>query len=123
MSSQLVDVNQLAIALREFSSLRNWDQFHTPKNLAMALSVEAAELLELFQWLTPEQAIELSTDPDRSKCVGEELADILVYLVRFADIFGLDLNQAVADKLASNAEKYPVDRVRGSSAKYTEYEE
>jgi NTP pyrophosphatase (non-canonical NTP hydrolase) len=89
----------------------------------MALSVEAAELLELFQWLTPEQAIELSNDPNRSKRVGEELADILVYLVRFADIFGLDLNRAVADKLAANAEKYPVDRVRGSPAKYTEYEE
>jgi NTP pyrophosphatase (non-canonical NTP hydrolase) len=116
----MIDVTHLALVLREFSAERDWDQFHTPKNLAMALPVEAAELLEVFQWLTPEQSADIKTDPVRSKRVAEELADILIYLVRLADVLGIDLNQAVADKLAANARKYPVDRARGSAAKYTE---
>jgi NTP pyrophosphatase (non-canonical NTP hydrolase) len=117
-----VDVTPLAIALREFSSRRDWNQFHTAKNLAMALSVEAAELLEPFQWLTPEQSMEITADPGRSARIAEELADVLIYLVRLADILNVDLNHAVATKLALNAEKYPVDRAKGSAAKYTEHD-
>ena len=123
MDSQLVDATTLAAALREFSAERDWDQFHTPKNLAMALSVEAAELLELFQWLTPEQSSAVTETPDQATRVAQELADVLVYLVRLADVLQIDLNAAVIQKLESNAQKYPVDRARGSAAKYTEHDQ
>jgi dCTP diphosphatase len=106
----LVDVLSLAVELQEFSAVRDWEQFHTPKNLVMALSVEAAELLELFQWLTPEQSAAVKGDPQLSARVGQELADVLAYLVRLADVLAIDLNAAVIQKLETNAQKYPVDR-------------
>jgi len=117
----LVDTSRLAGALRGFSAERDWDQFHTPKNLAMALSVEAAELLEPFQWLTPQQSLALASDPERAQQVADELADVFIYLVRLADILAIDLNDAVTAKLATNAVKYPVERSRGSAAKYTDF--
>ena len=123
MDSPLVEVRNLAEVLRAFSAERDWDRFHTPKNLAIALSVEAAELLEPFQWLTPEQSITIATDPDRAAPIAGELADVLIYLVRLADVLGIDLNDAVTQKLAANTARYPVDRSRGSAAKYTEYAE
>lgn len=121
MSASLVDAANLRQILKEFSALRDWDQFHSPKNLAIALSIEAAELLEPFQWLTPEQSSAAELGSDQVARVAEELADVLIYLVRLADVLGVDLNQAVTEKLAANAEKYPVDKVKGSAAKYTEY--
>jgi dCTP diphosphatase len=120
MTPRLVDTSRLALALRAFSDERDWDQFHTPKNLAMALSVEASELLEPFQWLTPDESRDVASDPRRSAQVADELADVLIYLVRLADVLGIDLDLAVATKLAANADKYPVDRSRGSAAKYTD---
>jgi dCTP diphosphatase len=123
MDLRLIDVTSLTAELQAFSAERDWDQFHTPKNLAIALAVEAAELLEPFQWLTPEQATQVTADPDRSAQIAEELADVLIYLVRLADILGIDLNQAVAAKLADNARKYPADQAKGSSAKYTELDQ
>jgi dCTP diphosphatase len=122
LKSTMVDLVPLAAALRDFSAIRDWDQFHTPKNLAMALSVEAAELLELFQWLTPEQSAAVRSNPEHATRVAEELADVLVYLVRLADVLNIDLNTSVLQKLKANSEKYPVDRAKGSAAKYTEYD-
>ena len=103
---------------RRFAADRDWQQFHAPKNLAMALSVEAAELLEHFQWLTEDASRRLSEE-DLTK-VREELADVLLYLVRLADELGVDLAAAARDKIELNARKYPVEKAKGRSAKYTE---
>jgi NTP pyrophosphatase (non-canonical NTP hydrolase) len=113
------DLEELKQRLRAFVAERDWDQFHSPKNLAMALSVEAAELVELFQWLT--EAESAAPDADRRQRAAEELADVLVYLVRIADRLDIDLLQAAAQKLERNAVKYPAERVRGQSRKYDEY--
>ena len=112
------DLQSLINALREFSSQRDWDQFHSPKNLASALTVEAAELLEHFQWLTEAQSRELPAD--KRVAVGEEMADVLLYLLRLSDQLNMDLVEAARRKLALNAAKYPVDKSRGTSKKYTE---
>jgi dCTP diphosphatase len=106
-------------ALREFAAARDWDQFHSPKNLSMALIAEAAELVEHFQWLTEDQSKALPANK-RSE-VELELADIFTYLVRLADKLDIDLLAAAEKKLEMNAEKYPADVVRGSAKKYTEY--
>ncbi len=104
--------------LRRFAADRDWDQFHTPKNLAIALSVEAAELLEHFQWLTPEQSQQLTAETVH--VIRLEMADILLYLVRLADRLGVDLAAGAFDKIAINAKKYPVALAKGSAKKYTE---
>lgn len=106
--------------LAAFAATRDWDQFHSPKNLAMALSVEAAELVEEFQWLTEEQSKVL--DAERRERVRLELADVFIYLLRIADKLDVDLLRAADDKMAHNERKYPADRVRGDSRKYTEYD-
>ena len=103
--------------LREFARERDWEQFHTPKNLATALSVEAAELLEHFQWLTDEQSRTL--DDAKRTAVGEEIADVLLYLLQLADKLDIDPVQAAERKVRLNAEKYPADRARGRIDKYT----
>lgn len=104
---------------RQFARERDWEQFHTPKNLAMALTGEAAELQEIFQWLTPEQSAQLD---DRQRAhATEEIADVLLYLCRLADVLQIDLADAAQAKLQRNAEKYPAEQVRGSAAKYHEY--
>ena len=102
--------------LRAFAAERDWDQFHSPRNLATALAVEAAELLEPFQWLTEEQS--RSLPPDTRAAVVEELADVLLYLVRLADKLDVDLAAAARAKIVRNGEKYPVEKARGSSRKY-----
>lgn len=113
MTDQLVELRD---ALRAFAAERDWDQFHSPRNLAAALAVEAAELLEPFQWLTDEQSRALSAEARAA--VEQEMADVLLYLVRLADKLGVDLEQAARAKIALNAEKYPVESARGSSRKY-----
>jgi NTP pyrophosphatase (non-canonical NTP hydrolase) len=109
-------IASLRMQQRRFAEARDWPQFHTPKNLAMALSVEAAELLECFQWLTPEQSAQLSAR-DRH-AAGEEIADVLLYLLRLSDVLGIDPLQAAQRKMAVNARKYPVSVARGSARKY-----
>lgn len=104
--------------LRQFAAERDWDRFHSPKNLAAALSVEAAELLEPFQWLSEEQS--RSLPPDSLERVTHELADVFLYLIRLADRLDVDLVAAAARKIELNARKYPVDKSRGSAAKYTD---
>ena len=105
--------------LRDFAAQRDWDQFHSPKNLAMALAVEAAELLEHFQWLSEEQSAGLT--PEQLAPVADEIADVQLYLVRLADRLGVDIPTAVAKKTKKNEAKYPADKVRGSARKYTDY--
>ena len=111
-------LHELRDALRQFAADRDWDQFHSPKNLAMALGVEAAELMEHFQWVRESDSPGLS--PEKREKVGEELADVFLYLIRLADKLDIDLERATRAKLQSNAAKYPADRARGSSRKYTE---
>jgi NTP pyrophosphatase (non-canonical NTP hydrolase) len=103
-----MDIAALQARLRAFAAQRQWQPFHTPKNLSMALMVEAAELMELFQWLTPEQSQASATDPALQTRIGEELADVLLYLLQLADHTGVDLQAAVEDKLLKNAIKHPV---------------
>ena len=104
--------------IRKFRDDRDWKRFHDPKNLAVSISIEAAELLELFQWKNAEQASRFATEnKDR---VSEEIADVAIYLVELADITGIDLAKAIEAKLEDNAKKYPVDKARGVSTKYTE---
>ncbi len=103
-------------ALRRFAAERDWEPYHSPKNLAAALSVEAAELLEHFQWLTEEDSRTLP--PDARQRVAEEMADVLLYLVRLADKLDVDLAAAAVAKIARNAQKYPVEKSRGNSRKY-----
>ncbi len=107
-------LTELRRRVAEFAAARDWDQFHSPKNLAMALSVEASELLEEFQWLTEQQS--RSLDQERLERVRLEMADVLIYLLRLADKLDVDLPRAAADKLVLNEQKYPADRVRGSPA-------
>ena len=105
--------------LRKFNSRRNWEQYHSPKNLVMALVVEASELAEHFQWLTEEQSSSLP--PDKLAEVREEVGDVLIYLVNLCDKLGIDPLDAACDKLEKNRQKYPVSKVRGKSEKYSEY--
>lgn len=105
--------------MRAFVAERDWERFHSPKNLAMALSVEASELVELFQWLSEDESTAL--DDAQRRRVAEELADVLWYLVRLSDRLDIDLLEAAGQKLAANAKKYPAEKVRGQARKYTEY--
>jgi NTP pyrophosphatase (non-canonical NTP hydrolase) len=114
-------LDKIKLRLRNFARDRDWDQFHSPKNLAMALIVETAELLEHFQWLTEEQSLQLPAD--KLAEVEQEIADIQIYLIRLADKLGVDLEKAVNAKIKLNEKKYPADKVRGKSAKYDEYDE
>lgn len=111
-------LTELRDALRRFAAERDWEQFHSPKNLAAALAVEAAELLEPFQWLTEEQSRQLT--PAQREAVEDEAADVLLYLVRLADKLEIDLAAVARRKMGRNAERYPVEKARGSSRKYSE---
>jgi NTP pyrophosphatase (non-canonical NTP hydrolase) len=116
----LIDDEKLASSLRVFAADRDWDQYHTPKNLASALTVESSELLEIFQWSRGQNGwADLEQSEIRTR-TQEELADILLYLIRFADKAGIDLQQSAEKKLALNAVKYPVEKFKGSDKKYNE---
>ncbi len=110
------DLETLRKSQAAFAAERDWEQFHSPKNLAMALSVEAAELLEHFQWLTEAQSQSLT--PEQKSEVAHEMADVLLYLVRLSDRLGIDLMAAAQEKMALNAIKYPADKARGSAKKH-----
>ena len=115
-SSRPPSLDELAARLAAFARERDWDQFHAPKNLAMALAGEAGELLEHFQWLSEQQSANLA--PEVHDAVALEMADVLLYLVRLADKLGIDLGAAALRKIELNALKYPVDQFRGSARKY-----
>jgi len=116
---QNLNLKEISQRLREFADERDWEQFHSPKNLSMALSVEAGELAECFQWLTEEQSCALRSS--QLDAVEEEIADVQLYLIRLADKLGVDIANAVEKKIVKNGAKYPADKVKGSSKKYTEY--
>lgn len=113
------ELKELQGRIREFVRERDWEQFHSPKNLAMALIVEAGELVEQLQWLSEDESCNLPAD--KLQAVEEELADIFVYLLRITDRLDIDLLGATHRKMDANAAKYPADKVRGSSRKYSEY--
>jgi NTP pyrophosphatase (non-canonical NTP hydrolase) len=112
-------LSEIRERVNQFVAERDWAQFHTPKNLAMAMIVEAAELVELFQWDTPNESQRL--DEVKLEAVRHELADTFVYLLRIAEVLDIDLIAAVNDKVTLNVLKYPAEKVRGSNAKYTHY--
>lgn len=114
-------LDKIKVRLRQFADERDWDQFHSPKNLAMALIVEAAELVEHFQWLTEKQSQKLPAG--KLAEVEQEIADIQIYLIRLADKLGIDVEKAVNDKIKLNEKRYPADKVRGKAGKYEEYDE
>ncbi len=104
--------------LAQFAQARNWDQFHSPKNLSMALAAEAAELLEIFQWLTDGQSKEIFHDEKEMAQIREEIADVMIYLVRLADKLDIDIEEAVLDKIELNEKKYPVELAKDNATKY-----
>ena len=106
--------------LRQFAVEREWEQFHTPKNLAMALAGEVGELVEVFQWLTLEQSVEVMADPQRAVQVRHELADVFGYVLRLADVLDVDLMAALDEKVELNSRRYPVEKSKGNARKYTE---
>jgi dCTP diphosphatase len=110
-------VDELQGRLRAFALARQWDQFHNPKNLAMALAGETGELLELFQWLTPDECLQLAEDPISRSTVQAELADVLIYLLRIADVLDVDLSAAVSAKIELNEARYPIEQARGNARK------
>ncbi|RYH63753.1 MAG: nucleotide pyrophosphohydrolase [Alcaligenaceae bacterium] len=113
-----VDVTVLSARLQQFADERHWGQFHSPKNLVMALTGEVGELSAVFQWLGEDASRGAAQHPDTAEAVRHELADVMMYLVRLAEVLQVDLNQAVAEKLTLNAARYPVDKSHGSSKKY-----
>jgi len=117
-SVPLIDVVKLAASLQRFADDRDWQQFHSPKNLILALTGEVGELCEIFQWMSDADSISAATHPEIGEAIKNELADVLMYLVRLSSVLGIDLNEAVTQKLASNGQKYPVDKARSTSKKY-----
>ena len=117
-----MNIKKIQKQLSDFADERDWNQFHNPKNLSMALSVEASEFVEIFQWLTPEQA-EAIMSTDEGEHVKEEIADVMIYLIRLADKLNVDLEDAVDDKIVKNGEKYPIDTSKGSTTKRTTLKE
>ena len=113
MNDQQTTVAELRELVRQFVAERDWQQFHTPKNLSMSLSIEAAELMEHFQWLTPEASRQVAGQPQKLVEVGEELADVLCYGLALANELGIDVAEAMRDKMEKNRKKYPADAYRG----------
>ncbi len=115
---KIMNISEIQNQLKKFAIERDWEQFHTPKNLAMALSVEASELVEIFQWLKAEESNSL--DQRQIKKINNEVADIAMYLLRFCSVLGIDLEKVIESKLERNAEKYPVNLSKGNAQKYNQ---
>ena len=111
-------LNDLQRELREFAAQRNWQRFHTPKNLVMALTGEVGELVELFQWLTPEESAAVMTRPGQAERVREEVADVFAYLLQLTDVLDIDLAAALREKMQRNEQRYPVSLAKGRADKY-----
>jgi NTP pyrophosphatase (non-canonical NTP hydrolase) len=115
-----VRLEELKQRVLAFARERDWEQFHSPKNLSMALAAEAAELMENFLWMSPEDSRSVAGDPRKREAIEHELADIIIYALQFANQSGIDVASAIATKMAVNARKYPVEKARGRSEKYNE---
>ncbi len=124
MSAPITDTTTTLAELKSrvlaFARERDWEQFHAPKNLSMALAAEAAELMEHFLWVTPEGSRTVAQDAAKRQKISEELADVVIYALEFANVTGLDIAAAIEQKMAANARKYPVEKSRGRADKYTE---
>lgn len=114
------DLSQIQVRLRAFARERDWEQFHNPKNLSMAIACEAGELLELFQWLSESDSQGIMNDAKKADRIREELADILIYLIRLSDVLNVELEDAVTRKIDLNAAKYPIATSKGTARKYNE---
>ena len=112
-----MDIERIKLKLKEFAEERDWEQFHDPKNLSMALSVEVAELVEIFQW-SKSGGLDEIKDPETKKAIEKEIADIFNYLLKIVDLMDIDLEKASLEKIKENAEKYPIDLSKGTSKKY-----
>jgi dCTP diphosphatase len=119
-TDSLTRLAELKSRVLDFARERDWEQFHSPKNLSMALAAEAAELMEHFLWATPAQSRRIAREKVKGAEIAEELADVVIYALEFANITGLDLAGAIEKKMAANAKKYPVAKARGRASKYTE---
>ena len=115
-----MDIEQIQKKLQSFVDDRDWDQFHSPKNIVMALSGEVGELVEIFQWLTKEQSEQIKNSDKKKISVAEEVADISIYLLRLCDKLDIDISAAIEDKIEKNEKKYPIERSKGISTKYDE---
>jgi|UniRef100_UPI00404AC266 dCTP diphosphatase len=111
---------ELKTRVLDFARARDWEQFHAPKNISMALAAEAGELMEHFLWATPEASRQLGTDKKKRGAIADELADVVIYALEFANVTGIDVAAAIERKMTANAKKYPVAKARGRSVKYTE---
>ena len=111
---------ELKATVLAFVRARDWEQFHSPKNLSMALAAESGELMEHFLWATPEESAAVARDPAKRQKIADEIADVVIYALEFANTTGLDLAAAIEAKMAANAKKYPVEKAKGRSEKYTE---
>jgi dCTP diphosphatase len=120
LTDSVTTLAELKNRLLAFVRERDWEQFHSPKNLSMALAAESGELMEHFLWTTPEQSLAVANDPAKRGKIADELADVVIYALEFANITGLDVAAAIEAKMASNAKKYPVEKARGRADKYTE---
>jgi dCTP diphosphatase len=120
LTDSTTTVAELKARLAAFVHERDWEQFHSPKNLSMALSAETGELMEHFLWATPEQSQGIANEPSKRAKIADELADVVIYALEFANITGLDVAAAIEAKMAANAKKYPVEKAKGRSEKYTE---
>jgi dCTP diphosphatase len=114
-----LDIDRIQEALRAFANERDWEQFHHPKNLAMALAGEVGELVEIYQWLTDLESRNAPNDPQVANATKAELADILIYTLRLADVMRIDLDHAVTEKIEANAARYPVSTARGTARKHS----
>ncbi len=120
LTDSFTTIAELKARVLAFARERDWEQFHAPKNLSMALAAEAAELMEHFLWATPEASRAVVTDTTKRQKISEELADVVIYALEFANVTGLDVAAAIEAKMAANAKKYPVEKARGRAEKYTE---
>lgn len=120
---ETLNIKSLKDRLREFAKERDWEKFHSPKNLVMAMTKEAAELLEIFQWMTEEESVKSYKLPKVKQNIEDEIADVLTYLIRLSDLLDIDLEQAITNKIEKNTLKYPTHLSKGNSKKYTELSE
>ncbi len=120
MADQQTTVSELRERVLAFAREREWERYHNPKNLSMALAGEAAELMEYFLWHDGTQSASAAADPSKAEGIREELADVVIYALEFANVCGIDIADAISDKLRKNAAKYPVEKARGNACKYTE---
>jgi NTP pyrophosphatase (non-canonical NTP hydrolase) len=120
LTDSVTTVSELKTRVLSFVRERDWEQFHTPKNLSMALAAETGELMEHFLWATADQSRAIANEPARRANIADELADVVIYALEFANMTGLDVSAAIEAKMTANARKYPVEKARGRSEKYTE---